>query len=130
MPKITSQAHKKLAVELELRHAAQALRALSRKSATAADALEALARAQKHLAEAERQAGPSVVRWSDAADQREVVHEIVKKDALPASIHRQIANLSRRCLEVASRVKAIPLTMNEKAAADKEKALRRQARSL
>lgn len=123
MPKLTSQAHKKLAVELELRHAAQALRALSKKSATAADALEVLTRALKHLVEADRQATPFVLRWEDGAGK----HEKVKKDALPTSIHRQIANLGRHCLEVAERVRKVPLTVDEKAAAQKERLLRRQA---
>ena len=92
---------------------------------TAQEALESLARASKHLAEAERQAGPSVLPWEDQAGK----HRIVKKDALPAPIRRQVSTLGRHCLEVAERVRKVPLTVNEKAAADKEKALRRQARA-
>jgi len=97
----------------------EAAKELGKKIISTGEALVVLGKALEHIKQTERIAKPHTLRWKDEKGKK---HVKVQRDGLPQPIRQEIQALLARTEKLRDKVKAIPVTKDERILADDKKA--------
>ena len=114
--------NKRVQVYWELEKAVKELRKLGDPLIQVGDALKALGLALRHLQVAGELAKPTVHEWEDEKGK----HGKVSRDGLPQTIRTRATKLSTQVAALATEVKALPVTPDQKVLAKVRKAKARE----
>jgi len=124
MPQESSRNYKRIDVYQDLVEAAKALAPLGDPLVSVGEALTALGQALKRLKYASERAKPTVHEWTDEKGR----HVKVSRDGLPRSIRTRAAKLVMMMDALATEVKGVPITPEQKALAKVTRAKARAAK--
>jgi hypothetical protein len=102
--------HKRVQAYWELEKAVKELRKLGDPLIQTGDALKALGLALRHLQVAGEVTTPTVHQWEDEKGR----HVKVSRDGLPQTIRTRATNLATQVAALATEVKALPVTPDQK----------------